>query len=349
LIVNDQIVEARQIILAPGSSPIIPEPWKALKDHILTTDTLFEEQDLPPRIAVIGLGAIGVEMAQALARLGIEVYSFDGSDKMAGISDQKVAEALRQSLASEFAIHLETDVDLVDADGSVEIKWRKGSVLVDKVLVAVGRRQNVHNLGLETLGVPLDDDGLPKTDPRTMRIGKTSVLLAGDGNAVRPLLHEGSDEGHIAGINALSETPVYLDRRTPMSITFCTPQVASVGQQADALDLGACVIGEVDFGSQGRARLMQQDTGLLRIFAARENGRLLGAEMAAPAGEHLAHLLVLAIDQDLTVHDLLRIPFYHPTLEEGLRTALREIARALPACGISDLAGCPPLDVMALE
>jgi dihydrolipoamide dehydrogenase len=63
LIVNDQIVEARQIILAPGSSPIIPEPWKALKDHILTTDTLFEEQDLPPRIAVIGLGAIGVEMA----------------------------------------------------------------------------------------------------------------------------------------------------------------------------------------------------------------------------------------------------------------------------------------------
>lgn len=269
LIVGDQIIEARQIILAPGSSPIIPDPWKALNDRILTTDTLFEEHDLPRRIGVIGLGAIGVEIAQALARLGIEVHAFDGSDKMAGISDDKVAEALHQSMAREFAIHLGAEVGLVDADGSVEINWREDSVLVDKVLVAIGRRQNVHNLGLETLGVPLDDDGLPKIDPRTMRIGETSVLLAGDANAVRPLLHEGSDEGHIAGINALSQTPVCLDRRTPMSITFCTPQVASVGKRVDALDLDECVIGEVDFGSQGRARVMQQDAGLLRIFASR--------------------------------------------------------------------------------
>ncbi len=71
--------------------------------------------------------------------------------------------------------------------------------------------------------------------------------------------------------------------------------------------------------------------------------------MAAPAAEHLAHLLALAINQDLTVHDLLRMPFYHPTLEEGLRTALREIARELPPCGISDLAGCGSLNAEALD
>jgi dihydrolipoamide dehydrogenase len=142
---------------------------------------------------------------------------------------------------------------------------------------------------------------------------------------------------------------VQLERRTPMSITFCTPQVAAVGKRAGDLDLDDHLVGEVDFGSQGRARVMQQNAGLLRIYASREEGRLLGAEMAAPAGEHLAHLLVLALDQALTVHDLLRIPFYHPTLEEGLRTALREIARALPPCTISDLAGCPSLEVEALE
>lgn len=94
---------------------------------------------------------------------------------------------------------------------------------------------------------------------------------------------------------------------------------------------------------------MQKNEGLLRIFASREDGSLLGTEMAAPAAEHLAHLLALAIDQNLTVHDLLRIPFYHPTLEEGLRSALREIARELPPCGISDLAGCAALEVEALE
>ena len=87
----------------------------------------------------------------------------------------------------------------------------------------------------------------------------------------------------------------------------------------------------------------------LLLYAAREDGRLLGAEMAAPAAEHLAHLLALAITRGLTAHDMLRMPFYHPTLEEGLRTALRQIARQLPPAGGSDLADCQGLGVEALE
>lgn len=349
VVVDDQVIEADRIILAPGSSPVVPKPWEKFSDRILTTDTLFEEQDLPSRIGVIGLGAIGVEMAQALSRLGIEVHGFDGSKQMAGISDEKIAKALHQSLAREFTVHLGVEVDLAEADNGVEIRWGEKKVVVDKVLVAVGRRQNVQDLGLETLSVPLDDKGMPEVDPQTMRIGNTSVFLAGDANGMRPLLHEGSDDGHIAGVNATSGTPVKLERRTPMSITFCTPEVASVGKRASDLDLEDCLVGEVDFSSQGRARVMQKNEGLLRIFASREDGSLLGTEMAAPAAEHLAHLLALAIDQNLTVHDLLRIPFYHPTLEEGLRSALREIARELPPCGISDLAGCAALEVEALE
>lgn len=349
LIVDDHVIEARQIILAPGSSPVIPTPWKSFNDRILTTDTIFEEQDLPTRIGVIGLGAIGAEMAQALARLGIDVHAFDGADRMAGISDDKIAETLRQSLSREFTVQLGVEVDLAQAHDGVEIRWSDEKVVVDKVLVAVGRRPNVHDLGLETLGVALDDKGMPDVDPRTMRIGNTSVLLVGDANGIRPLLHEGADDGHIAGLNATSDTPVQIKRRTPMSITFCTPQVASVGKSASELDLDDCLVGNVDFTSQGRARVMQKNDGLLRIYASREDGRLLGAEMAAPAAEHFAHLLVLAIDQNLTVHDLLRMPIYHPTLEEGLRTALREIARELPRCGVSDLAGCPALEVQALE
>ncbi|WP_138936123.1 dihydrolipoyl dehydrogenase [Roseovarius arcticus] len=349
VVVDGHVIEARQIILAPGSSPVVPKPWRSFSDRILTTDTLFEEQDLPSRIGVIGLGAIGVEMAQALARLGIEVHGFDGADQMAGISDEKIAETLRISLSREFAVHLGVEVDLAEAEGGIEIRWGEDKVVVDKVLVAVGRRQNVQDLGLETLNVPLDDKGMPEVDMQTMRIGNTSVLLAGDANGIRPLLHEGSDEGHIAGLNATSDSPVRLKRRTPMSITFCAPEVASVGKRSSDLDLDGCVVGEVDFGSQGRARVMQKNEGLLRIYASRDDGRLLGAEMAAPAAEHLAHLLVLAIDQNLTVHELLRIPFYHPTLEEGLRSALREIARELPPFSISDLSGCGSLEVEALE
>ncbi len=349
LLVGDRVIEARQIVLAPGSSPIIPKPWLAFSDLILTTDTLFEQQDLPRRIGVIGLGAIGVEIAQALARLGVEVHGFDGADQMAGISDGKVAETLHVLLKEEFTIHLGVQVDIARAGDGLEVNWEGGRVVVDKVLVAVGRRQNVQQLGLETLSVSLDSKGLPEVDSQTMRIGDTSVLLAGDANGIRPILHEGADEGHIAGLNATSTTPVRLDRRTPISVTFCAPQVAAVGQRASALDMRECLVGEVNFGSQGRARMMQENHGLLRIYAARTDGRLLGAEMAAPAAEHMAHMLALAVDQSLTVHDVLRMPFYHPTLEEGLRTALRQIARDLPPCSISDLAGCGSLGAEALE
>ncbi|MEJ8570689.1 dihydrolipoyl dehydrogenase [Microbaculum marinum] len=349
LVVDDRVIEAGRIVLAPGSSPVVPESWRAFGGSILTSDTLFEQEDLPPRIGVIGLGAIGVEIAQALARLGLDVHGFDSGERVAGISDQKVARVARDALASEFTLHLGVDAKLVEVDGAIEIRWTGGSVVVDKVFAAVGRRPNVEGLGLETLGVPLDEKGLPRVDPSTMRIAGTPVLLAGDADGDRPLLHEGADDGHIAGLNATSEEPVHLRRRVPMSVVFCDPEVVSVGQRAEELDPREILIGEVDFAAQGRARTMQQNHGLLRLYAARSDGRLLGAEMAAPGGEHLGHLVALAIDQELTVHDLLRMPVYHPTLEEGLRTALRAIARKLPPRGLSDLARCGQLGVEALE
>lgn len=349
LIVGERVIQARQIVLAPGSSPIMPKPWRALGDRILTSDRLFDEEDLPHRIGVIGLGPLGVEIAQALARLGLEIYGFDGSKTIAGISDERVAHAARDNLAKEFAIHLNTRVELSGAGDGIEIRWNSESVVVDKVIAAVGRRPNVDGLGLETLGVPLDTRGMPEVDPTTMRIGATSVFLAGDANGDKPLLHEAADEGHIAGLNATSDDTPHLSRRTPLSVVFCDPEIASVGRRAKDLDPEATLIGEVSFARQGRARIMQENRGLLRLYAAPGAGRLLGAEMAIPAAEHMAHLLALAIGQGLTVHDLLRMPFYHPTLEEGLRTALRTIARQLPLGGRSDLARCGSLGAEALD
>lgn len=349
LVVGDRVIEAKRIVLAPGSSPIVPKPWRAFGDRIITSDTLFEQTDLPPRIGVIGMGAIGVEIAQALARLGLEVHGFDGSDRVAGIADEKVAELARGFLAEAFDVHLGAQVELADAPGGIEVRWAGGSVVVEKVIAAIGRRPNLEGLGLETLGVPLDDRGMPEVDPETMRIGDTPVLLAGDADGHRPLLHEGADDGHIAGLNATSDSPIRLPRRTPLSVVFSDPQIAAVGEQLPDLDPAGILVGEVSYASQGRARTMQQNRGLLRLYAARADGRLLGAAMAAPAAEHTAHLLALAVGRKLTVHDLLRMPYYHPTLEEGLRTALRAIGRQLPPCSISDLAGCGSLGAEALE
>ncbi len=99
------------------------------------------------------------------------------------------------------------------------------------------------------------------------------------------------------------------------------------GQRYAELNTDDSFFGRVDFGSQGRALTAKRNKGVLRIYATVDDARLLGAEMCSPAAEHMAHLLALAISRNLTAHDLLAMPFYHPVLEEGLRTALRDIAK----------------------
>ncbi|RPI45740.1 MAG: dihydrolipoyl dehydrogenase, partial [Betaproteobacteria bacterium] len=222
------------------------------------------------------------------------------------------------------------------------------TTVVDRVVVAVGRRANLDGIGLETLGVALDERGMPPFDSTTMRIGDLPVFIAGDASNRAPLLHEAADEGHIAGRNALEDAPNCYRRRTPLGIVFVDPGVAFVGQRHAELEDSAAV-GEIDFAHQGRARAAQRNYGLMRIYASRSDARVLGAEMCVPAAEHMGHLLALAIEQNLTVFDLLRLPFYHPVLEEGMRSALRELARQLGGSGGSDLADCEGYRCEALD
>jgi dihydrolipoamide dehydrogenase len=348
--VNGREIEARAIILAPGSRPVVPGAWADFGDRILTTDNLFEQADLPRRIAVIGMGAIGVEIAQALARLGLEVSGFDAVDGLAGIDDPKVLAAFRPLIAAEIDLHLGAPAELEQAGDAIRVTGKGGSVTVDAVLAAVGRRPNIDDLGLETLGVPLDDNGMPELDPASLRIGTLPVFLAGDANAFRPLLHEAADEGHIAGrMAAVDASGDGLCRRTPLSIVFSSPQVARVGPPLSELKDRDVVSGTADFASQARARMAQTAAGLLRVHAERDSGQLQAAEMCVPSAEHLAHLLALAVEQELTVADMLAMPFYHPVLEEGLRSALRDLAKDVSGAGGSDLSDCPATGHDALD
>lgn len=346
--VNGRELRARNIIIATGSRPFVPSSWLALDRQILTTDTLFEQEALPAHVAVIGLGAVGVEMAQALARLGIEVTGYNKSDTVAGLSDPEVNAVAAELLRDEFGVHLGEQADLQVAHGGIRVCAGTQETLVDAVLASLGRRPNIENLGLETLGIRLDEKGLPPVDPHTMRIADLPVFMAGDVNGMRPLLHEAADEGHIAGINVAHPASIRFERRTPLAIVFTNPGIAIVGKKHASLGSGT-LAGEARFEHQSRARMAQRDDGILRIYAEPVNGRLLGAEMCSPGAEHMGHLLALAIDRSLTVHDMLRMPFYHPVLEEGLRTALRDLSRQLPRCRESDLAGCEALGAQALD
>ena len=190
---------------------------------------------------------------------------------------------------------------------------------------------------------------MPEVDPTTLRIGDLPVFLAGDANGYRPLLHEAADEGHIAGRMAAPDAAKGgLCRRTPLSIVFASPQVARVGPPLSQLD-GAIASGSVDFSKQSRARMAQTAAGVLRVHAERDTGRLLAAEICAPAAEHLAHLLALAVERQMTVADMLAMPFYHPVLEEGLRSALRDLSKSVAGKGGSDLSDCEAIGHDALD
>jgi len=347
--VNGQSYAAERIIIATGSSPAIPTDWEDFSDRILTSDSLFEQQDLPRRIAVIGLGAIGIEIAQALARLGLEITGFGSNSQLAGLSDPAINDSLHDLLQQEMTLHTGAEARVSSQAGKLRVAGADQEVEVDAILAAMGRRPNIDGLGLETLGVELDQKGMPPVDPRTMRIAELPVFLVGDVNGQRPLLHEAADEGHIAGRNATAERCQCYQRRTPIAVVFSDPNVAIIGQPYRELNPLEILIGENAFNTQGRALTAEKNKGLIRIYAEPDSGKLLGAEMCLPAGEHLAHLLALAIQQQLSVRQLLGLPFYHPVLEEGLRTALRDLAGQLPESHDTDLANCGSFGCDALD
>lgn len=329
-------VTARAVVIASGSSPFIPPPFNEILDHVITSDEIFEMQQLPKRVAVVGTGIIGLELGQALARLGVRVVFFSRSSKLGPLIDPEVSAVALEQLQGELNMKLEVNITAATGDEQgVRMHWRDATAVehaesFDKVVVATGRQPNIGALNLAATGLQLNARGQPEWDPRTTQCASLPIFLAGDASAYLPLLHEAADEGRIAGENAmLYPQLIEHERRTPLAIVFTDPQIAMAGLRYDELDLDATEIGTVSFANQGRARVMGRNQGLLRIYARRRCGTLLGAEMFGPRMEHIAHLLAWAIQQKMTVQQALAMPFYHPVVEEGLRTALRDLAYKL--------------------
>jgi dihydrolipoamide dehydrogenase len=166
-----------------------------------------------------------------------------------------------------------------------------------------------------------------------MQVGDLPVFLAGDVTGERQVLHESTDEGKIAGYNAahVEQTPERFQRKTPFYVNFCDPNIIAVGARFDQIDTERSAIAEVSFSTVGRARAMGETRGVLRIYADRTSGRVLGGEMVAPRGEHLGHLLAWAIEQRMTVGELLRMPFYHPVIEGALKAAFSQLYAEIDA------------------
>ncbi len=326
LVVGDTKIEADSIVIATGSRPFVPDGWKDYSQKILTSDTVCELTERPASLGVIGAGPMGLELGQAMARLGCNVTLIDTLSSIGGLTDPVVAKAAIKIFQEEMDIELGNQADVSSEADDLRITCGKKTIRADRVLATMGRKPNIENLELEQIGVPLNKRGLPEFDPSTMQVGDLPIFMAGDVNGERPLLHEAIDEGIVAGYNAVRQEAHCFRRRTPLAVVFSEPNIAIVGKPYRDLQNVPHIFGEGEFESTGRALIGGKDKGIIRVYAESGNGKLLGAEMVAPDGEHLAHLLALAMQHSLTVFEMLHMPFYHPVVEEILADALRDLA-----------------------
>lgn len=332
LLVDDHTrVEAKTIVIATGSSPTVPPALQALREHLLLSEDVFDLPELPGSLAVIGAGIVGLELGQALHRLGVRTTFFSRSARLGPITDPAVRAVVAEQLGNELDLQLGTEPEITHGADGFRLRWNDATgaardVRYDAVLCATGRHPNLDGLDLARAGIR----GVPIVDPLTGQCVGLPIFIAGDVSAYRATLHEASDEGERAGINAATYPAVSAQvRRTRLEIVFTMPNMAIVGTPYSQLEHGAVAIGCVSYTDQGRARVIGENVGLVRIYARRDGGTLIGAEMFGPRVEHTAHLLAWAVQSRLTAADALTMPFYHPVVEEGIRTALRDLCARL--------------------
>ena len=327
--VNGEQIRAKKIVIATGSTPVVPAPWADFSSDIITSDEIFELDELPSSVAVIGLGSIGLEIGQALSRLGVKVTGIEQLEAVAQLKDDVVNKAAIEIIGREFPLWLGAPAKLEKVAEGIRVTCGDKEIVVEKIFASLGRKSNLEKLALEKLPIQFDKRGVPLYNNATMQIGELPIFIAGDVNADRALLHEAGHEGRVAGYNAARESITAFKRKTLLGITFSDPNIAIVGAQLDELNDSEIAIGETQFSPVGRALIIGKNRGVLRIYARRSDGKLLGAAMVCVKGENLAHLLAFSIQQGLGVFDLLKMPFYHPTIEEALQAALYNVLAKL--------------------
>ncbi|NMG74021.1 dihydrolipoyl dehydrogenase [Aromatoleum diolicum] len=342
-------VTSKSIIIATGSRAAYPDSFTSLGDRVITSDDVFNWHDLPKAVAVIGPGIIGLELGQALHRLGVRVAVLGRGGRVGPISDPEIRAYACVTFNEEFTLAPDARIaDMQRYGDRVAIRRAgpDGSDVIeyfDYVLAATGRTPNVTGIGLDRTTLKLDAKGVPSFDPlttRTVSADRASpIFIAGDAGNFIPLLHEATDEGRIAGENAarfaLGRQVKPGLRRARIGVVFTDPQIGIVGGGLHAMKPGSFATGQVSFEDQGRSRILLRNKGLLNVYGDLASGRFVGAEMLAPAAEHLAHLLAWALQNEMTVAQMLEMPVYHPVIEEGLRTGLRDLDVKLRAARVN--------------
>jgi dihydrolipoamide dehydrogenase len=317
--------DAKAIILATGSVPR-PIPGTQFGARVIGTEGAWGLDALPGRIAVVGAGASGAEIASAYGRLGTEVLLFEALDRVLPTEDADISRVAGRGLAKQnITIHTGTLVENVEDTGDkVTFTYGDESGEVEYLVIAAGRGPDVDALGLEAAGVKLDDRGLIDVDG-AMRTSADGVFAIGDLVHGPALAHKASDEGVIAAeaIAGLETHPIeYID--IPRA-TFCTPNVGSFGlTEAQAREQGLdVVVGKVNYGAVGAGAVYGDRGGMIKIIGDKQYGELVGGHIVGTRATELIQELVNAKALEGGYGEVARIVHGHPTLSEAVMEAAR--------------------------
>ena len=338
--VDGQQISAEKIILATGARPTMPAIPGLDQVDPLTSETLWQLQDLPERLLIVGGGAIGCELAQAFQRLGSQVTLVEMQPQLLPRDDQQVATFMQACLESEGvrvltnygAEKFESQGDQRSAQlsSSAEPATELLQVGFDQVLVAIGRTANTESLGLEALGIPLNANGTLTTDDY-LRTCYPNILACGDLVGPYQLTHAASHQAWFAAVNGLLGRfkKFRVDYRVMPQVVFTDPQIGRVGlNQRDAAEQGIEVeVTQYDLSDLDRAIADNDAHGYIQVLTVPGKDRILGATIVGPQAGELINEFVLAMKHNLGLNKLLGTIRSYPTLSEGNRFVAGEWKR----------------------
>ncbi|WP_418276609.1 dihydrolipoyl dehydrogenase family protein [Isoptericola jiangsuensis] len=332
---DGETVRFTQAVVATGAAPAVP-PVAGLADlDYLTSDTVWDLVEAPQRVAVLGAGSVGCELGQGLSRLGVEVTLVEGAPRVLPREDAAAAEVVHRALESEgVTIRTGRSVTSVvatdDRSGSMRLD-DGGTVEFDRLLVAVGRRPRTTGLGLDTVGVQLDEHGFVVVD-RRLRTTNPRIWAAGDLTGHPQFTHLAGVHGSLAASNAVLGVRRSVETSAVPRVTYTDPEVAAVGLDTGGRRDGIRVL-TLEHHLVDRAVTEDQTDGLTRL-AVDSKGRILGATVVGPrAGETLGELAI-AVRHGLRTRDLAGITHAYPTWNDGpWNAALADVREQLARPG----------------
>lgn len=332
--VGSRLLTARHIIIASGAAPRIPKiPGLEAVDS-RTSETIWDLEDLPKRLLVVGGGAIGCELAQAFSRLGSQVTLVEGGERLLAQEDPAVSEILQKTLTSEgIKIHLRCEVEKFVGPKQALLKSPSGNLSIDfdTVLLALGRRPRVEGFGLEDLGLTLTERGTLERN-EFLQTNYPNILVCGDVAGPFQLTHAAGQQGWYAAMNALLGDfwRFKEDLRVMPRCTFTSPEVASVGLTASqARDLSG-TFDETVFNLEDfdRALCDGKTAGFVKVLTEKGKDRILGVTIVA---EHAGDMLsewTFAMRWNLGLKKILGTIHPYPTWSEANKLAALDWQRA---------------------